>query len=54
MAALIVQPKPAPIELPPAQVVKLTATARSKGADSVLVHLAPAPGCVVTVLWFES
>ncbi|MFM2432927.1 MAG: hypothetical protein RLZZ511_4141 [Cyanobacteriota bacterium] len=53
MVALVVNCKPAPLDLSPAQLAKLTATARSKGCDALMVNLAPAPGCQVSVLWSE-
>jgi hypothetical protein len=53
MSAFIVKPEPAPIDLSPAQLEKLIAKARSQGCDAVLIHLAPPPGCEISVLWSE-
>jgi hypothetical protein len=49
----IVKTEPAPIDLSPAQLEKLIAKARSQGCNAVLIHLAPAPGCEISVLWSE-
>jgi hypothetical protein len=53
MAALIVKTNPAPIDLTPAQILKLKTTARARGCDALLIHLDPPSGCEVTVLWSE-
>jgi hypothetical protein len=51
MACLRIKPKHLERQLTPAQLAKLKAEARSREADSLLIEMAPDPGCDHAVLW---
>jgi hypothetical protein len=53
MACLRIKPKHLDSQLTPAQLAKLKAEARSRAANSLLIEMAPDPGCDHAVLWID-